>query len=80
MLTKYIRAAMARARYEILADDGSYYGHIPGFEGVWTNAGALEECRQELAEVLEDWLLIGLSRHLPIPVLDGIDLTVRDAA
>jgi hypothetical protein len=34
----------------------------------------LEACRQELESVLEDWLLFGLHKTLPIPVLDGIDL------
>ena len=46
MLTEYIRAAMRRARYEILEDDGSYSGEIPGFDGVWANAGNLEDCRE----------------------------------
>lgn len=79
-MTKYIQAAMERATYEILPDDGSYYGRIPSFPGVWANAATLEGCRKELAEVLEDWLLIGLSQQLPIPIIDGIDLTVRDVA
>ncbi len=53
MLTEYIRAAMRRARYEILEDDGSFYGKIPGFDGVWANVGNLEDCREELEVVLE---------------------------
>jgi len=35
MLTSYIRAAMRRAKYEILPDDNSFYGHIPGFDGLY---------------------------------------------
>jgi len=34
MLTGYVRAAMRRARYEILPDDGTYYGEILGFQGL----------------------------------------------
>ncbi len=49
---------MRRARYEILADDGSYYGSIPGLQGVWANASTLEACREELEEVLQDWIMI----------------------
>ena len=41
MLTRYIEAAMAKAKYEIL-DDGTYFGEIPGFRGVWSNARSLE--------------------------------------
>lgn len=29
MLPEYIQAALGRARYEILKDDGAYYGEIP---------------------------------------------------
>ena len=47
MLTEYIRTAMARARYEILSD-GTFYGEIPGFQGVYANADTLETCREEL--------------------------------
>ncbi len=60
MLTNYIQAALRRAKYEILPDDHSYYGEIPGFKGVYANAGTLEACREELQEVLEDWILLGL--------------------
>ena len=78
MLTEYIQAALKKAKYEILADDGSFFGTIDGFKGVWANAKTLEECRNELREVLEDWLLISISHHLPIPVIDGIELKVKE--
>ncbi len=54
MLTEYIRAAMRLAHYEILEDDGSFYGEIPGIPGVYANATTLEACRDELQEVLEE--------------------------
>ncbi len=79
MLTAYIRAAMKRVQYEKL-EDGSYYGEIPGFQGVWGNAPSLEACRDELQEVLEDWILVGLRLGHPLPVVDGIDLNVTTAA
>ena len=58
MLTACIDAAMGKAKYEILADDHSYYGEIRGFQGVYADASTLEECRTELREVLEDLILI----------------------
>ena len=76
MITKYLQAAMALARYEILPDK-SYYGEIPGFQGVWANAVSLEQCRAELQEVLEGWLVLGLRLGHPIPVLDGLSLIVE---
>ena len=57
MLTAYITAAMARARYRII-DDGTYFGEIPGLRGVWAAAKTLEACRSELQEVLEGWLVV----------------------
>ena len=30
VLTEYIEAAMGKARYEILSDDNTFYGHIRG--------------------------------------------------
>jgi len=80
MLTRYIQAAMARAKYEILEDDGTFYGSIPGIKGVWANASTLEACRAELEEVLEDWLLLSIADHSPIPEIDGIRLEVRQVA
>ena len=79
MLTEYLEAAMKRANYEILPDDNTFYGNIPGFEGVYANSDNLETCRSELKEVLEEWILLSISRHLPLPIIDGIDLTVKEA-
>ena len=46
-------------KYEILPDDNSFYGHIPGFDGLYANAETLERCREELEDTLEDWILLG---------------------
>jgi len=80
MLSKYILSAMKKARYEILEDDNTYYGDIPGFKGVYANAGTLEDCREELEEVLEEWLFLRISRNLPIPEIDGIKLKIKKIA
>jgi predicted RNase H-like HicB family nuclease len=57
MLTSYIHAAMQMAKYEIL-EGHTYYGEIPGFQGVWANADSLDACREELQSALEDWLVL----------------------
>lgn len=80
MLTEYIRAAMRRAHYEILEDDGTFYGEIPGFDGVWANADTLEDCRGELEEALEGWIVLSLSRNLPLPTVEGRSLDVTPAS
>lgn len=60
---------MCRAEFEILEDDNSWYGHIPGFQGVWSNADDLEACREELREVLEGWLEVSAKLGLEIPAV-----------
>ena len=57
MLSDFIQKRMRQARYKLLRD-GSYYGQIPGVRGVWASAASLERCRDELREVLEDWILL----------------------
>ena len=71
MLTSYIRTALRRASYEILPSDRTFYGEIPGFEGVYAASDTLEECRDMLEEVLEEWILLRVSRHLLLPIIDG---------
>lgn len=78
MLTSYIQAAMRLAKYEIL-EDHTYYGEIPGFQGVWANIDSLEACREELQNVLEDWLILGLRMGHELPVVAGINLARAEA-
>ena len=73
MLRDYMNAAMARATYKALPEDGSWYGEIPGFQGVWANARTPQACRVELEEVLEEWLLLSISCGFDIPGVDGIE-------
>jgi predicted RNase H-like HicB family nuclease len=80
MLTSYIRAAMREARYEIVEDEGSFYGEIPSIPGVWANGMTLEGCREELESVLEGWVLLSIADHSPIPEIDGNRIEIREVA
>lgn len=77
MLTQYIQAAMRQAKYKILPDNEGFFGEIPGFQGVWSNADTLEECREELTEVLEGWIILHLKDNTPLPVVNGLNLSVE---
>lgn len=70
---------MKNAHYEILEGEG-YYGEIPVLEGVYANADTLEGCREELSSILEEWIFFRLTRNLPIPPVDGIQLKVQSIA
>lgn len=75
MLASYIDQAMEQAVYEIIEDEGTYWGEIPALQGVWSRHQTLEGCRRELREALSDWLALRLRLGLPIPVLADIDLS-----
>ena len=53
MLVEDIEEALKRARYEIIQDDEPYYGEITELPGVWATGTSLEQCRENLREVLE---------------------------
>jgi len=72
MLTDYINAAMHKAHYEFLKEDKVFYGEIPLLQGVIATGNNLEDCREELQSVLEDWIIISLQFNDPIPEIDGI--------
>ncbi|MGC8493928.1 MAG: type II toxin-antitoxin system HicB family antitoxin [Syntrophobacteraceae bacterium] len=80
MLLEYITAALRHAKYEILSEDGSYYGEIPECNGIYANGRTLEECREELREVLEEWVLFRVHKNLRLPAIDGIELIIREVA
>ena len=69
---------MGKAHYELLGNGEGFYGEIPGFQGVLAQGDTLETCREELESTLEDWLLFRISRQLPIPAVEGVDLAIRE--
>lgn len=79
MLTEYIRAAMHHATYELLEDGEGFFGRIPGLQGVWSNADTVEACRDELQEALEDWILLRVRDGLTLPIVDGVNLNLKEA-
>ena len=78
MLTQYLKTALRSAHYEILPDSGQYYGEIPKCCGVFATSASVEGCRDELEEVLEEWLLFRVSRNLALPVIDGVELAIKE--
>jgi predicted RNase H-like HicB family nuclease len=80
MIRKYIQSAMEHAKYEILQDDGTYYGEIQECPGVYSKALTLEKCRKELEEVLEEWILFRVHKNLPIPPIDNIEIKIKKLA
>jgi len=80
MLTAYINAALRKATYQQLPDNEGYLGRIDACQGVWAQADSLEECREELREVLEEWIVLGLRMGHTLPAIDGSTLDMEEVA
>lgn len=78
MIRQYVDEALRSGRYDKL-EDGTFYGEVPRLRGVLATAETLEECRSQLAEVVEEWVLIRVARRLPVPRLGGVQVRVKKA-
>jgi len=73
MIIEYIERALKKAEYKKL-EDGTWFGEIPNLNGVWANGNSIEECRDELIEVTEEWLLLKIKDNESIPIIDGMGI------
>ena len=60
---------MECARYEILPNNGGFYGEIPECIGVYSHAETLKLRRREMDEILEEWTVFQINKNLPLPTL-----------
>jgi predicted RNase H-like HicB family nuclease len=79
MIRQYVDAALRGARYEKL-EDGTFYGEVPKLRGVLATAPNLEACRNQIAKVVEEWVLVRVSKGLPVPPLGKIEVRVKKAS
>jgi len=80
MLASYLDAAMELATYEIIEGEASYWGEIPGCQGVWARHKTLPGCQRGLREALGDWIALRLRLGLEIPEIAGLNLNHIGAA
>jgi predicted RNase H-like HicB family nuclease len=79
MISKYIEQALSRARYQPV-DSGGYCATVNGLRGVIAIGSTLERCRAELAEVVEEWVLVRVAHGLAVPKLGGVSIRVKRAS
>ncbi len=77
MFENYLSKVLQKAEYKLL-DDGNWFASVPGFEGVWANGKTVEETRNELIEVLEDWLILKLKDNEKVPFFEIGDLAFSE--
>jgi hypothetical protein len=78
MLTGYIQAAVDSITWKVM-DDGSFYAEIP-LLGLQTNNAHLEECQCRIRAMLEEHIIISISRHNALPSIGGVELKVKEMA
>lgn len=78
MIRQYVEQALRGARYDKL-EDGTFYGQVPRLRGVIAIGETLEECRNQLAEVVEEWVLVRVAKGLTVPPLGKIAVKVKKA-
>lgn len=74
MVVEYVEEALKRAKYEIIDDEEPYYGEIEELQGVWSTGKTLEECRNNLKNVIEGWILLSIKKNIPIPKLGSVEI------
>lgn len=79
MIIRYLDTALRRARYSLL-DDESFCGTVPGLRGVLAVGKSLEDCRDQLAEVVEEWVLLRIANGLKVPPLGGVKVEIKQAS
>jgi predicted RNase H-like HicB family nuclease len=79
VIQDYLQAAAARARYEKL-DDGTWCAQVRGLQGVIAIGRTLESCRNQLLEVVEEWVLVRISKGLSVPRLGSAVIRIRKAS
>ena len=80
MLIEYVEEALRRAHYEIIEDEEPYYGEVPELKGVWASGKTLEDCRENLKDVIEGWILISLKKNITVPPLGKCEIKETQAA
>ena len=79
MIRQYVEAALRRAHYEKLGD-GTFYGEVRRLRGVLATGPSLEGCRDQLAEAVEEWVLVRVARGLKVPALGKLVVRVKQAS
>ncbi|OGU13808.1 MAG: hypothetical protein A2X61_14110 [Ignavibacteria bacterium GWB2_35_12] len=74
MLIEYIEEALNLAHYEIINDEEPYYGEITQLQGVWATGKTLEDCRRNLRDSVEGWIIVSLNKNIELPKLKDINI------
>lgn len=66
-ISSYIEKLLKKANYEYDKQTKSWCASIDELPGAYAQADTVEEVREQLAEVIEDYVLVSLHEHQPLP-------------
>ena len=67
MIENFLNHYLGKAKYEMIDNKKKFYAEIKDLRGVWASGKTLEECRSNLRNTLEGWLILRLKKNLPVP-------------
>lgn len=65
-LQKFVEDQLKTAQYEHDTSVDSWAGWLPKFKGVYAQGNSIEEVRVELAEILEEHVLLSVRNKKPV--------------
>ncbi len=71
---EFVEKKLVKANYRFDESVGQWIGWIKGFPGVYAQGKTIEDVRNELAEVLEEYLFVGAMEKRKIP---GFNLNLK---
>lgn len=74
-ITNYIENLLRKAEYEYDETTKSWCGSIEELPGAYAQADTVEETREQLTEVIEDYILVSLQEKQELPGFKKLSLT-----
>ena len=66
-IAQYIERLLRKAEYEYDPKTKSWCASVKDLPGAYAQADTVEEVRSQLAEVIEDYILVSLQEKHPLP-------------
>jgi len=66
-IAQYIEKLLRKAEYEYDEKTKTWCANVKNLPGAYAQADTVEEVREQLAEVIEDYILVSLQERHPLP-------------
>lgn len=66
-INNYIEKMLKKVQYEYDEETKSWCAILKDLPGVYAQADNVEEAREQIAEVIEDYIIVSLQKHQELP-------------